>query len=181
MLEDAAYLTAHLELSGRTTEWRRHGCHIVVAEGKSKLPFVLAIAQELKIPTFVMFEADGDETKEAQRRKHETDNLSLFAMLGLESDGAFPRADVWGESFVVWAKSLRSAVEECVGNNGLTKAEEAVRQRERLSDPGLEKNPMFVAEVLAELKAVKVECPVLDELVRKITGFAEAVGDAAKK
>ena len=47
-LEDAAYLTAYTNLLGRSEDYRRVGCHIVPANGKSQLIHPLIIAQAFR-------------------------------------------------------------------------------------------------------------------------------------
>ena len=50
--EDVAFISKHLQLTGKWKEFRRHGCHFVVAEGKQNLSRPLAISTTLKVPVF---------------------------------------------------------------------------------------------------------------------------------
>jgi len=59
-LEDVSYITTELHLSGQWSEFRRLGCHLIPANGKDKLIKPLAIAREMGIPVFTIFDADGD-------------------------------------------------------------------------------------------------------------------------
>ena len=82
-LEDVAYITAEMHLSGLWADFRRLGCHIVPVNGKDRLVQPLAIALELGLPVFVIFDADGDATKPEHRQKHEKDNQALMNLLGI--------------------------------------------------------------------------------------------------
>jgi hypothetical protein len=42
-IEDVAYISTHLNLTGRWNEFRRHGYHFVIASGKQNLSRSLAI------------------------------------------------------------------------------------------------------------------------------------------
>lgn len=57
--EDIAYIYSGLLLSGRWEEWRQCGGHVMAVNRKSEFVHPLAIAQMLKIPVFVMYDADG--------------------------------------------------------------------------------------------------------------------------
>ena len=56
--EDVAYLSAHLALTGQLDWFRKFGCHFVICRGKTNISRPLAIAQSLKIPTYVVFDND---------------------------------------------------------------------------------------------------------------------------
>ena len=94
-IEDIAYITSWMILSDRWDKFRCSGCHIVAANGKSYLiePAIIAIA--LDIPTFVVFDADGNKTN--QSIAHERDNKELLRVLGGNDADPFPSATVWGE------------------------------------------------------------------------------------
>src|SRR5690606_8067821 len=81
-LEDAAYITAWLVLSGTWDDFRRHGAHIVPVNGKSYLVEPLIVAETLNIPAFAIFDADGNITNANARPKHEKDNKALLSILG---------------------------------------------------------------------------------------------------
>jgi putative ATP-dependent endonuclease of the OLD family len=92
-LSRGRFVRAALHLDGEWDAMRRAGLHILPTEGKSNILQLLTIAQELEIPHFVIFDADGDETHVDRRRHHEFDNRAILAALKLTCD-AFPSAVV---------------------------------------------------------------------------------------
>lgn len=146
-LEDEAYLTTQLHLDGLWSDFRRLGCHIVPAQGKDQLIRPLAIAIHLGLPTFVVFDADGDVINENRRPMHERDNKALLDLLGVASD-PFPAATLWGNNYVVWPTNLTKVVREEFGEAFNREAEP---MRLRFADEGgLEKNSLFIAAWLTE-------------------------------
>ena len=90
-LEDVAYLLSCLNLLDKADEFRRLGGHIVAANGKSELLRPLVIARHMRIPTYVIFDADADKPdKNGSRAKHEKDNSALLAILGKAGDDPLP-------------------------------------------------------------------------------------------
>lgn len=171
-LEDVAYLTTQLQLSGRWPEFRRLGCHFVPTHGKDKLILPVAIATELGLPIFVVFDADGDTTKQDNRARHEKDNRALFSLLG-SPEPPFPAAHVWAESHVVWQSSLTQAVREELGAS-YEPITEAARLR-YAHEPALEKNAMFIADWLSDAYDAGVSAACLDQVCDTILAFATKV------
>ncbi|MGV8040223.1 MAG: ATP-dependent endonuclease [Thermoanaerobaculaceae bacterium] len=168
-LEDVAYIATQLHLSGRWQEFRRLGCHLVPVNGKDKLDKPLAIALELGLPVFVVFDADGDAKNESARAKHEKDNRSILSLLGAQS-APFPTADLWGDNFVVWKRNLTQVVQDELGPGYSAVAEQvrlAYAQEENLG-----KNVLFIADVLAGAKANGCDSPSLGRLCEAILDFA---------
>jgi energy-coupling factor transporter ATP-binding protein EcfA2 len=142
-LEEVAYLTAQLHLLDRWTDFRRLGCHLIAVNGKDKLIQPLAIARELEIPVYVVFDADGDNVNPSQRPKHEKDNIALLTLLGVPPT-AFPDDVLTGSDHMVWPTNLTDVVRADTRATGET-ARNAVR-RHYGDEGGLEKNAMFIAE-----------------------------------
>lgn len=170
-LEDVAYVTTALHCSDRWPEFRRRGCHIVPTNSKDRLVSPVAIAKELGLPVFVMFDADGDETKVERRRMHEKDNTTLLALLG-SGEPAFPGANVLADDHAVWRTSLTEAVKEDLGDryDGLVQAARTHFPQEG----GLEKQELFIADWLSSAYAEGKGPQVLDSLCGAILKFASA-------
>ena len=62
-IEDIAFISTHLQLSNRWSQFREFGCHFVVGDGKTSLSRALAICKELDIPAFVVFDSDAHQKK----------------------------------------------------------------------------------------------------------------------
>lgn len=115
-LEDEAYLLAYLGLLEKLEDYRRIGCHIVPVNGKSELLRPLVIAKHMRIPTYVVFDADADKPdRNGSRNKHEKDNQALLKLLGAESENSMPESTIWGRGFTMWSSDIGAVVEEDIG------------------------------------------------------------------
>lgn len=115
-LEDVAYLLAYLNLIDKTDEYRRLGCHIVPANGKSELLQPLIIAKHMGIPTYVVFDSDADKPdKNGSQIKHENDNRAILTLVGRPGETPMPAAPIWGPGFTMWQSDIGSIVEDDIG------------------------------------------------------------------
>jgi putative ATP-dependent endonuclease of the OLD family len=143
-LEDRAYVTAALHLEDQWHTVRRSGLHMISCDRKSNVLQLLCIAQELKIPCFVIFDADGDETNVDRRKQHERDNASLLKALAL-TESPFPTGIVCNAGCAIWPDNLEAAIRASFSDGDwqalLNKARNAI-------DPNasLKKNPVLIAE-----------------------------------
>ncbi|MCD8139727.1 MAG: ATP-dependent endonuclease [Planctomycetaceae bacterium] len=144
-IEDQAYITTHLHLTGQWTEFRRHGCHIIPVGGKSQLLRPIAIAKELGIPFFVIFDSDSDARKQEHLDMHERDNKALLTLLGREKDiSAFPDQCILAPNFCIMVPNMTTCVKADFG----ACSEEAL-QRAALNfdhEKGMNKSQYFIAE-----------------------------------
>jgi putative ATP-dependent endonuclease of the OLD family len=168
--EDRAYMTSALMLEDKWDEVRRAGLHIVPADGKSGILQLLVIGQELQIPTYVVFDADGDVGNHQHRSEHERDNTNLMKALGIDG-GPFPTAPLWADNCAVWPINFGTQVKSEIGNPAWT---ELTNEARRAFDPGvsLAKNPLLIAETL-RLAWAKGSKPVsLTQLAQRLANFA---------
>ena len=172
-LEDVWTVTTYLHLTGRWNEFRRLGCHLIPVHGKDKLIHPLSMARGLDIAVFVVFDADGDETNETRRPKHENDNRALMALMG-STDDPFPEDNVWGSDHIIWATKLGDIVKDDFGED-YTRFTEAARLRYG-QEGGLEKNDLFIADWLTAAYEEGLESPTLNKLCSSILGYAEHTG-----
>lgn len=115
-IEDVAFIGTHLHLRNKWDEFRRHGCHFVVADGKTNLSRLLAIANELKIPAFVIFDGDNDDDeKERQKR----DNSCLLRLCGLVEFDGLPAKTLYGVNHVVWWYIFTAKDEDGYGTDAI--------------------------------------------------------------
>jgi len=173
-LEDASYLTTELHLSNQWEEFRRLGCHIIAVNGKDKLIQPLAIAKELSVPVFVVFDADRDITRTDHRTKHERDNRALLTLLGAAC-GPFPAADVIGTDHAVWSTNLGTSVKADFGAIHSQYVENARTHYAHEGD--LEKHDLFIADWLSAARGAGHASRTLATLCTAILGFAR--GEAA--
>lgn len=168
-LEDISYITTELHLSNQWAEFRRLGCHLIPVNGKDKLIQPLAIAVELGMPVFVVFDADGDTTRPDFRVKHDRDNRALISLLGAQHS-PFPLTDIFDRNHVVWETNLTNVVKADFGLNydRLTNAARVNYAQEG----GLEKNDLFIADWLTSARDEGLASPTLQQLCCTILTFA---------
>jgi putative ATP-dependent endonuclease of OLD family len=114
-LEDVAYITAYLNLLSKWDEYRRIGCHIVPVNRKSEMLKPLVIAKHMRIPTFIVFDADSDEHDQVKSAQHAKDNKALLTLVGKATENPLPTASVWGRGFVMWHSNIRAVAKEEMG------------------------------------------------------------------
>ena len=115
-LEDVAYILVYLNLLDRVEEYRRIGCHIVATNGKSELLQPMVIAKHMKIPTYLVFDADEDKPdKNGRKTKHEKDNKALLTLVGKPSENPMPKQTIWGKGFTMWSTDIGAIVETEIG------------------------------------------------------------------
>lgn len=167
-LEDVSYITTELHLSSQWSEFRRLGCHLIPVNGKDKLIKPLAMANELGLPIFVVFDADGD-AGERQRPMHERDNRALNNLLGI-ADEPFPAQCLWGQNYTIWSTRLGDRVEADFGEH-FTRLADAARARYG-NERGLDKQDLFIADWLAAGRAEGRLSATLSQLCASILRFA---------
>ncbi len=145
-IEDVAYLTSYLSLSGKMSEFRRHGCHIVPVGGKSELIKPLAMAKLLKIPVFVIFDADTDKTKQNEVTQHKNENKAILTLMGYDKDKEWPSTTLWKEDLVLWKTNITDLVETELGENWKSHFDAACAHYGNAAN--LKKNPLAVSRAL---------------------------------
>lgn len=98
--EDVAFLTATLLNNNLWDKFRKFGCHFVIGSGKNKMSRPLAIANELEIPTFLMFDADVDEDNQ------ETDNSCLLGLSDNSDVDPLPENNIFLDNAIVWKTNI---------------------------------------------------------------------------
>ena len=171
-MEDRAYITAALMLDDKWNEVRRAGLHIVPTDGKSGILQMLVIGQELEIPTFVMFDADGNTTKERYRTEHERDNKNLMKALNVTSE-LFPETVLWGDTYAIWPNQIGEQIKVEITEPEWERLRNEARQN---FDPGssLGKNPLFIAETLQLAWNQGCKPESLTTLVERLVHFSTA-------
>ncbi len=117
-LEDVAYILSYLNLLDRGEEFRRMGCHIIPANGKSELLQPIVIAKRMKIPTYLLFDSDADKPdRSGSRAKHEKDNRALLALVGNATGDPMPAATTRGTGYTMWNSDIGAVVESEIGKD----------------------------------------------------------------
>lgn len=148
-LEDVAYLLAYLNLLEQSDEYRRMGCHIVAANGKSELLQPLIIAKHMNIPTYVIFDADADKPdKNGSQAKHEKDNKAILALAGRPNENPMPAQTIWGNGFTVWHSDIGAVVKADIGEGDWLKFRDEADKLYGHAG-GLRKNALHIGASLA--------------------------------
>jgi putative ATP-dependent endonuclease of the OLD family len=147
-LEDVAYINAYLHLLGKWDTYRRIGGHIVPVNGKNQLLQPLIIAKKMHIPTFLIFDCDGQETDPDKRKMHEKDNRALLSILGNPGEDPLPVSDCWGPGFVVWHSEIGDIVRDEIGIADWQRFQEAAN-RDYGHAGSLQKNTLHITASLA--------------------------------
>jgi putative ATP-dependent endonuclease of the OLD family len=181
--EDLGYIASYLTLTNRYDEFRRLGCHMVPTTGKGNMQYPLAIAKALEIPTFVIFDADGDKIERPDMKaKHQKDNIALLRLCGVTSPNPFPDAVFTTSSLVMWPKNIGFEVRNDFGTPAWEELKNRVREnRQLIGAPDLEKNALFIGHILAAAHEKGVRSKVLDQLSNQIIAFALSVRAAPAK
>jgi predicted ATPase len=171
-LEDVSYITTELHLAGQWSEFRRLGCHLIPANGKDKLIQPLAIAVELGLPAFVVYDADGDTPRPDHRAKHERDNRALNALLGAVQE-PFPENTLVGFNHAIWPTNLGTLVKADFGEHYERRANAA--RAYYANEGALEKHDLFIAEWVSAGRQEGHVSATLQHLCNAILAFARAI------
>jgi predicted ATP-dependent endonuclease of OLD family len=178
-IEDLAYISTYLMLTGNMSDFRKYGCHIVPVGGKSSIVKPLAMAKLLNIPVFVVFDADTDKdqiddqkTKRSEVCKHKKDNRSILELLDKNSLDEWPSDSIFEDDMVMWKTNLTSEIKDELGAEW--------NQYKQQSDThygqpgGLNKNPLAIARALKTAYDNNVKSQLICKLVDSIVGFAKS-------
>lgn len=172
--EDVGYIATQFALSDQVSEFRRLGCHLVVAAGKGNMSRLVAIGQELEIPIFVVVDADRDTTGKntEQNRK---DNECLLNLFSLQGENPLPDKTLWHENFVMWPRTIGDTVAGEIGGAWET-VESKVRRERGLEDGVRRKNPILITATLEELSKQGKQSTSLVKLCSTVLRYAQKVG-----
>ena len=170
-IEDVAYITTYLTLINQMEQFRKNGCHIVPMGGKSGIIKALAIAKLLKIPVFIVFDADTYETKADCIIKHKKDNKILLNLAGHAKEQEWPTQTIWKDNMVMWKTEINRMVKEDIGSDWEKYNNMACA---RYDDAGnLQKNPLAIAHLIEQALRDNKKSQSLEKLVTLINAFAE--------
>lgn len=185
-LEDVAYISTYLTLTERWDEFRKLGCHLVPAGGKSYIVQPLAITRLLGIPTFVVFDSDGhkvpkagEDDKKSVRAMHENDNTAILKLCGVAAPDPFPAETLWRPDVVMWKNEIAEAVCDEFGSDEWNKIGETVRVKHGIDVRDMNKNDLFIGFRLLEAWEMGKKATTLEKLCKAIIDFATAARRAA--
>ncbi|WP_348678944.1 ATP-dependent nuclease [Alcanivorax profundi] len=172
-IEDVAHIQTYMSLLDFMGDYRKFGCHIVPAGGKSEIIKPLAMAKQLRIPVFVVCDADTDTELEGHINKHKKDNASILKLIGKSEISNWPRYDIWTNDIIMWKTNLTKVVHSEIGENWKMHIDKAA---EYYGQPGgLRKNPLAVSRALKEAWEAGEKSQSLIRLSKEIIKFSNIV------
>jgi predicted ATP-dependent endonuclease of OLD family len=171
--EDVAFISSHLQLSDQWKQFRGLGCHFIVAGGKCNVSRFVAIAQELGISVFVVFDGDGDEENTTEIEKHRRDNACILKLCGLDANDSIPKKTVWADNLVMWENNIGDKVRKDIGKDVWLESEIKVREDLMLHGGVKQKNTILITATLEELWKQEKKSASLIKLCGSILRYAE--------
>jgi predicted ATPase len=173
-LEDVAFISTHLRLTGRWSEFRRFGCHFVICGGKNPMSRPLAIALGLRIPVFVVADGDADKCEsDGGRQQQERDNSCLLRLCG-HSDPPIPDATYWRSNLVLWRRRILDEIRDEFGDQSWAAAEAEAREKHGLQDGVTQKNLLLISGALEILHAKRSHSELLNRLCDSVFSLARS-------
>ena len=180
-LADIAYVNSYLALGENLDDFRSLGCHLVQAQGKHHLIEALAISKCLNLPSFTIFDADGNEGNLSRRTHHERDNLALFRLHELPNSNPFPQGTFWHHNLTVWESNIGEVVKTEIGEANLQRLENQVRGKYNINAPSMQKNSLFIGYAMAEAWAENLKSSTLLKVCEQILTYARTLGANVSK
>jgi len=177
-IEDVAYISTYLMLSEKISDFRKYGCHIIPAGGKSSIIKPLAMAKLLNIPVFVVCDADTDkdqigneDRRNSEVGKHKKDNRTILTLLNYSDLNEWPSDTIIKNDLYMWKTNITKTVESEFGQNWTTYFDAAYSYYG--NSGGLKKNPLIIARALKSAWEDDLKSESLEQLVQNIVEFAE--------
>ncbi|MGE0679789.1 MAG: ATP-dependent endonuclease [Candidatus Binatia bacterium] len=170
-IEDVAYISTYLNLTGRWDEFRRHGCHFVIASGKQNLSRPLATANGLGIPVFAVFDSDAEANRQ-NPGNHPRDNRCILSLCGAQDADPMPQEPYWGNNVVMWHSNIADVVHSDFGQGVWDSSEHAAKQEQGFLDGVKRKNSLLLATTLENLYLQGKSSKTLEQLCERILAFA---------
>lgn len=190
-IEDVAYISTYMMLTGQSVDFRKYGCHIVPVGGKSEIIKPLAMAKLLNIPVLVVCDADTnkdqivvcktDSLADKQRKEnkrdlevgqHKKDNKSILSLLGYDKLDEWPSNSITKNDLFMWKTTLTMEIKQELGKPWGKHLNESYQY---YGQPGgLQKNPIAIARALKAAWENNVKSESLTKLVEAILVFAKS-------
>jgi len=173
-LEDVAFISTYLQLSGRWSEFRQNGCHFIVCGGKNTLSRPLAIALGLKMPVFVVFDGDCNKADATKKNdQHVRDNSCIQALCSITPEPIVEKT-LWTDRLVMWERDLMHVVKTDVGEDNWGSSIQEVRDVYGLSSDVSKKNGLLISAVIENLWGKEIKSESLEQLCENIIKWAKA-------
>ncbi|MEW8507200.1 MAG: AAA family ATPase [Candidatus Thiodiazotropha sp.] len=169
--EDVAFISTHLQLTGKWNEFRRRGCHFVVAIGKPNLSRPLAIANGLGIPAFVVFDSDAEANRN-NPGDHPRNNKCILSLCGKDGVDPMPAEHYWSDNVTMWNSNIGEAIIAEYGTDEWETAENKARVEQGFLDGVKRKHPLLITATLEELYSNGKQSDLLGGLCERLLEYS---------
>lgn len=169
-IEDSAYISTGLMLNGLMDEYRKYGCHIVPVGGKSELAKPLAMALQIGLPVYVMFDCDTDKTKSNEVAQHKLENSALQKLLGYNDVKDWPEEHIIKDRCTGWQENLTKEIEKDFQGDWQKYRDKALARYGNAAN--LKKNPLVIAYALESAWNDGQKSNLVNDLVDRIIEWA---------
>jgi putative ATP-dependent endonuclease of the OLD family len=132
----------------------------------------IAIANQLGLPVFVVFDADTDKETQHEIDLHKKENAQIQVLLGVESPEDWPTESVSHLNMCMWKTNLTSEVEEDFGDDWSAHRDAASVRYGHAAN--LKKNPLAIAFALNDAWEKDHKSEKLESLVDAIVHWAKS-------
>jgi hypothetical protein len=151
-------------------EFKRRGGHFIVCGGKTSISRPLAIAKELSIPYFVIFDGDSDKnTKPDVKKDNKRDNGCILNLCSITGVDPLSAEGYFGKNVVMWGIDIRDAVRGGIGVEVWDEAQNAMVELHGYHDiSNKKKNEMVIVATLQHLWEQGKKSVPLEDLCKRI-------------
>jgi predicted ATP-dependent endonuclease of OLD family len=169
-IEDVAFMSTQIELMGKMMEFKRQGGHFIVCGGKNSMSRPLAIAKELSIPFFVVFDGDSDKNgKEDVKKSNKRDNKCILKLCSVTSIDPLSSDIYFGDNVVMWGTNIRDTIRNEIGADAWDTVQQAMVELHGYGDiTNKKKNEMVIVAVLQQLWENGRKSSLLEELCNRL-------------
>ncbi|WP_341897262.1 AAA family ATPase [Ferrovibrio terrae] len=173
-IEDAAYINSYLALTERMDEFRRAGIHIIPVNKKSEMIRPYLVAAAMKIPVFIMFDADAD-SEEKHKPSHVRDNRLLLAISENQTVDPWPDETFWSSNTIMWRYQIGKSLEADITNREAWKAAKEAAEKEYAHVGGLDKNVLAIGARLSAAWDAGEKFPLLEKVISAVLADAKRI------
>lgn len=173
-VEDVAFISTYLRLTGLWGEFRQYGCHFIITNGKNDMSRLIAIANSLDIPNFVIFDADVNNMSSSSEEKEKENNLCIYRLCNQAHIDPKPDSDQYEKNLIVWKDNIGTTVQSEIGEEDWDKHNAKVKENDFFNSLRA-KNNMLIAAVVSSLYEAAIRPSSLQKAVESILDFAKEV------
>ncbi len=148
-LEDVAYLQTYFSLLDLSDKFRSLGYNIVPTNGKNGLRKPLIISKLMKIPTYLIFDSDANQTGNG-RINNCNKNKELLRIVGGDDNTPFPDNTIWGKGYTVWHADIGTIVKDEIDKNNKWCEYKNLVKSKYGYDFNMKKNSLYISSILFE-------------------------------